>query len=235
MNEPETAPDPKPAPLKAGDEWGFYKIVEFSPSRIFLRADYTAGLVIHVAGIFFLLIDIAVFSHAEAITSFLRIFKVRSLFTFRDFIIGLPRTFQIAMLVLPVIGISWFLFMTGRSILVDLSRKVARRVKFFVLGATVDLGSVASLQLRINASYTPSRGDAVALHFADAQGQSVMELSEETASEDDFDSTPTSDFAKLLRITTHIAQMLRVPVSTQGQPAKMSAKNRFLLEAASGA
>ena len=125
MSESETTPDPKPAPLKAGDEWGFYKVVEFSPSRILLRADYGTGLLLLVIGILFLLLDIAIFSHSEAVTSFMRIFHTRSFFTFRDFITGLPRAFQIAMFILPVIGISWFLFMTGRSILVDFPRKVA--------------------------------------------------------------------------------------------------------------
>ncbi|MEO6738616.1 MAG: hypothetical protein ABIP20_00080 [Chthoniobacteraceae bacterium] len=231
MSESETTSTPSPAPLKAGDDWGFYKLVEISPTRIFLRADYTTGLLLLVAGLLFLLLDIAIFSHADFVVRFMR--GYRALYSFRDFLTGLPRGFQAAMVALPIIGISWFLFMTGRSILVDFSRKIARRVKFFVFGPTADLGSVASVQLRINSAYTPSRGDSVALHLADAQGQSLMEFADETASADEFDSTPTTDFAKLLRITAHMAEMLRIPVTVQGQPAKMSAINRKFLEATS--
>lgn len=68
MSEPETTSDPRPAPLKSGDDWGFYKIVEFSPTRIFLRPDYTTGLLLLVAGLLFLLLDIAIFSHADFIS-----------------------------------------------------------------------------------------------------------------------------------------------------------------------
>lgn len=231
MSEPETTPDLSSAPLNAGDDWGFYKIVEFSPTRIFLRPDYTTGLLLLVAGLLFLLLDIAIFSHADFVVRFMR--GYRALYSFRDFLTGLPRAFQGAMIVVPIIGLSWFFFMTGRSILVDVAGKVARRGKFFLFGPTADLCDVRSLQLRINSTYTPSRRDSVALHLADAQGQSLMEFAEETASADDFDSTPSTDYAKLLRITAHAAEMLRVPVTVQGQPAKMSAINRKLLEATS--
>lgn len=236
MSGPDTTPDPTPAPIKAGDDWGFYKVVEFSPSHIFLRADYGTGLLLLVLGIFFLLLDIAIFSHAEAIVRFIQLIKVHHfLYTFRDFITGLPRVFQGAMLVLPIIGIGWFLVMTGRSILVDFARKLVHKRKFFLFGPTADLASVASLQLRINAAYTPSRGDSVCLHLADAQGQSLMAFADEVASADEFDSTPSTDYAKLLGLTAHLAETLRIPATIQGQPDKMSATNRKLLEAAASA
>jgi hypothetical protein len=217
-------------PLKAGDSWGFYKVIECSPSRVLLRADYVSGLLLLVLGAVFLLLDVILFGNMDTVVRFMRI--GRSLYTFHDFLHGLPAAFKGAMLGLPVIGFGWFFFMTGRSIVLDFTRMVGRKVKCFVLGPEVDLRSVTAVQLRINAEYTPTRGDSVCLHLLDAQGRSLMALPDETASEDEFDSTPTTDFAKLLFLSGHVAEVLRVPVTMQGEPAKMSASNRRLLEVA---
>jgi hypothetical protein len=217
------------APLKAGESWGFYKIVECSPLRVLLRADYTSGLLLLVLGAVFLLLDVIVFAKMDFIVRMVR--GARGLYTARDFLHGLPTAFKGAMLVLPVIGVGWFFFMTGRSIVLDFTRMVGRKVKCFFLGPEADLRSVTALQWRINAEYTPTRGDSVCLHLLDAQGRSLMAQPDETASEDEFDSTPITDFAKLLSLGAHVAGVLRLPITMQGEPAKMSASNRKLLEA----
>ena len=218
-----------PAPLKAGDSWGFYKVIECSPSRVVLRADYAAGVLLLVLGVLFLGLDILVFSKADFIVRVTR--GMKALYTFRDFLLGLPAALKGAMFVLPLIGFGWFFAMTGRSITVDFMRNVARRVKFFVLGTEANLALVTALQLRINDGFTPSRGDNVCLHLLDAQGRSLMALPDETASADDFDSTPTADFAKLLSAAVHISNTMRVPIALQGEPAKMSPSNRSMIAA----
>jgi hypothetical protein len=228
MNDTNTPASP--APLKAGDSWGFYKVIECSPSRVLLRADYTSGLLLLGLGVVFLLLDVIVFAKMDFIVRMVR--GARGLYTARDFLLGLPVAFKGAMLVLPVIGFGWFFGMTGRSIVLDFTRMAGRKVKCFFLGPEVDLRSVTALQLRINAEYTPTRGDSVCLHLLDAQGRSFMALPDETASEDEFDSTPVTDFAKLLSLGAHVAGVLRLPITIQGEPAKMSASNRKLLEAA---
>ena len=231
MEEPIHSTASEPAPLNPGDSWGFYKIIESSASRVALRADYTMGVIMLVVGVALLLFDVLLFSNADWVTRFMRFGK--NIYTFRDVLHGLPVALKGAMIVLPILGFGWFFFMTGRSITVDFTRKVARRVKFFMLSQEADLGAVAALQLRINADCTPSRGDSVSLHMLDAQGRSLFALPDETASEDEFDSTTSTDFAKLLAFTAQLASMLRVPVVRAGEPAKMSPTNRRMLDATS--
>ena len=222
-----TNPPPVPAPLQTGDSWGFYKVVECSPTRVLLRADYASGVLLLVLGALVLGLDVLVFSKADFIVNITR--GAKSLYTFRDFLLRLPAAVKGAMIALPLLGFGWFFFMTGRSITVDFLRNVARRVKFFVIGTEANLALVTALQLRINDGFAPSRGDNVCLHLLDAQGRSLMVLPDETASADDFDSTPTTDFAKLLSAAAHLAKTMRVPIALQGEPATMSPINRAML------
>lgn len=232
MNEPANAGGSRAESLKAGDEYGFYKIVEWSPARIFLRADYGTGLLLLVAAIVILLLDIMIFGNAHTIVGIMRLFRLYMFLGFRDFLISLPTAVKVAMFILPIIGFSWFFFMTGRSTVVDFTRKIASKVKFFFLGDKVNLGSVASLQLRINPFHTPTGGDWVYLHFLDAKKQSLMEFQDESACEEEILSSPTTDYAKMLALAVYVAQTLRVPITKHGKPSKMSIMNRRMLEAA---
>lgn len=229
MNESANLGHSALPPLQVGDELGFYKVVEMSTTRILLRPDYLTGLLLLVAGILVLMVDVLVFGNAETIVRFMRMFHLYAFYGFRDFLIGLPNAVKGAMFILPIIGFSWFIFMTGRSILVDFSKMTARKMKFFFFGDEVDLKNITSLQLRI--SQTSTSGDIVSVHLLNAQQQSVMELRDEIAHEGELESTAATDYAKMLSLAGYVAQVLRVPVTRQGEPTKMSAINRTMLDA----
>ena len=218
------------ASLKVGDDYGFYQIIEFSPSRICLRANYATGLILLVVGFLVGVFDVMIFSNAKTVVSIMKTFHLSSFYGFRDFLHGLPDSVKGAMFILPIIGFGWFFLMTGRSVLVDFTNKIARRVKFFVFGKKVNLDAVASLQLRI--SPTSTSGDLVYLHLLDAQQQSLMEFQSEIAHEDELEST-TTDYAKMISLAAFMAGILHVPITRQGAPSKMSAINRTMLEAVS--
>jgi hypothetical protein len=202
-----------------------------STTRVLLRPDYLTGLLLLVVGIFVLLVDVLIFGNAETIVCIMRMFHLYAFYGFRDFLMGLPNAVKGAMFILPIIGFSWFIFMTGRSVLVDFSSMLARKAKFFVFSEKVDLKNVRSLQLRI--SPTSTNGDSVSMQLLDAQQQSVMELQEEIAHQGELESSPTTDYAKMLSLAGYVAQVLRVPVTRQGEPTKMSAINRTMLDAIS--
>lgn len=223
MNPTEQPGDPAAQPLKAGDEFGSYKVVEWSRDRILLRPDYVMGLFLLVLGCVVLALDVLMLTGGDlsgrhTVDPGIRLF-----------LYSLPPAVKGGMFVLPILGFGWFFVMTGRSMLVDFNRKVARKGRFFFFGETVDLADVGALRLQITP--TSIRGDFVGLHLVDARKQSRMELANETASEDEFDSTPTTDFAKMLALVQYMGGVMHVPVTRQGEPVKMSEINRKLMAA----
>ncbi len=205
--------------MKIGSSFGSYQVTEASDLRLHLRPDYKMGAFMLVAGIVFLLIDIVMFSG-----------DVR-----RHLLWWVPNWFKGAMFILPPIGILWFFVMTGRSLLIDVPAGVARRTKYFFFGEPVSLAQVTRVQLELDTGSVASSGQYVKLNLIAADGSNALEIGNEKASEHDFDSLPTTDFAMMLEIARHVAGMLKLPLEIKGDPKKMSEINRKMLRDAAGA